>query len=71
VVAEVLRQAGILLQPFVPTVADKLLTQLSIGADERGFAMLGEKGRLKPGTPLGALGAIFPRYEEPKEQAAE
>jgi methionyl-tRNA synthetase len=71
VTAEVLRQVGILLQPFIPVTADKLLSQLGVAEDDRGFDSLGEAGRLKPGTPLGALGPIFPRYVEPEEKAAE
>jgi methionyl-tRNA synthetase len=71
VTAEVLRQVGILLQPFIPATADKLLAQLGVGGEERGFDRLGEAGRLKPGTPLGSLGPIFPRYEEAKNTAAE
>jgi methionyl-tRNA synthetase len=71
VTAEVLRQVGILLQPFIPVTADKLLSQLGIAEDDRGFDSLGEAGRLKPGTPLGALGPVFPRYVEPEGKAAE
>jgi methionyl-tRNA synthetase len=70
VTSEVLRQVGILAQPFIPATADKLLTQLGIGAEARGFDRLGEAGRLKPGTPLGALGPVFPRYVEPEGTAA-
>jgi methionyl-tRNA synthetase len=69
VTAEVLRQVGILMQPFIPATAEKLLNQLGVGADERGFDRLGEAGRLKPGTPLGTLGPVFPRYVE-EEKAA-
>jgi methionyl-tRNA synthetase len=70
VTAEVLRQVGILLQPFTPALADKLLGQLGIGAEQRSFTSLGEAGRLTPGTKLGALGPVFPRYVEPEGTAA-
>jgi methionyl-tRNA synthetase len=69
VTAEVLRQLGILLQPFTPALADKLLLQLSVEA--RDFAQLGEAGRLTPGTRLGALQPVFPRFVEPEATAAE
>lgn len=69
VTAEVLRQVGILMQPFIPVTADKLLTQLGLGAEMRGFDRLGKAGRLTPGMPLGALGPIFPRYVEPEGSA--
>jgi methionyl-tRNA synthetase len=70
VTAEVLRQLGILLQPFTPALADKLLGQLGVG-DARGFDQLGAAGRLQPGTPLGTLQPVFPRYVEPETAAAE
>ncbi len=66
VTAEVLRQLGILMQPFTPALAEKLLGQLGVPEAERGFAMLGADHRLKPGTALGALGPVFPRYVEPE-----
>jgi methionyl-tRNA synthetase len=69
VTAEVLRQLGILLQPFTPALADKLLGQLSV--DARDFAQLGEAGRLKSGAKLGALQPVFPRFVEPEATAAE
>ncbi len=71
VTAEVLHQIGILAQPFIPASAEKLLDQLGTAADERSFAMLGSEYRLKPGTELGALQPVFPRYVEPEDAAAE
>ena len=71
VTAEVLRQIAILLQPFIPASAEKLLDQLGLAKDERGFATLGNRHRLKPGTALGALAPVFPRYVEPENAAAE
>jgi methionyl-tRNA synthetase len=70
VTAEVLRQLGILVQPFMPASAEKLLDQLNIG-QRRDFAELGKAGRLKPGTALGTLQPIFPRFVEPETAAAE
>ncbi|HXL68433.1 MAG TPA: methionine--tRNA ligase, partial [Xanthobacteraceae bacterium] len=62
--AEVTRQVSILAQPFVPAGAEKLLDLLAVPAEARTFAFLGEKGRLKPGTPLPAPTPVFPRYVE-------
>ncbi len=62
--AEVTRQVAILAQPFVPAGAEKLLDLLAVPAEERTFAFLGQKGRLKPGTPLPAPAPVFPRYVE-------
>jgi methionyl-tRNA synthetase len=60
--AEVVRQVAILAQPFVPAGAAKLLDLLAVPENARDFAALGEKGRLKAGTPLPAPSGIFPRY---------
>ncbi len=69
VTAEVLRQVGILAQPFVPASAAKLLDLLAIGPDERGFAGLGAQGRIKAGVTLPAPAPVFPRYVEAEEKA--
>ncbi|AJD41260.1 methionine--tRNA ligase [Rhizobium sp. SEMIA 4085] len=66
VTAEVVRQIAILLQPFMPESAGKLLDLVAAPADERGFAALGEAGRLVPGTPLEAPKPVFPRYVAPE-----
>jgi methionyl-tRNA synthetase len=65
VVAEVVRNLGILLQPFMPISIAKLLDQVSVPADQRGFAQLSEGAALKPGTALPAPAGVFPRYIEP------
>ncbi len=70
VTAEVLRQLGILAQPFIPASAEKLLDQLGL-VDARDFAQLGATGRLTAGAALGPLQPIFPRYIEPETAAAE
>ncbi|MBB4569554.1 methionine--tRNA ligase [Rhizobium leucaenae] len=65
VTADVVRQIGILLQPFMPESSAKLLDLIAIPADRRDFAALGEAGRLVAGTPLEAPKPIFPRYVAP------
>jgi methionyl-tRNA synthetase len=69
VAAEVVRQVAILAQPATPVGAAKLLDMLGQGAEVRGFASLGEAGRLRPGTALPAPTGVFPRYVEPKDEA--
>jgi methionyl-tRNA synthetase len=64
VTAEVLRQLGILTQPYVPAAAKRLLDMLAIPPSDRQFANLGADGRLAPGTELPAPQGIFPRYVE-------
>ena len=65
VTADVVRQIGILLQPFMPDSAAKLLDLIAIPSDKRDFAALGEAGRLVAGTPLEAPKPVFPRYVAP------
>ncbi len=66
VTAEVVRQIAILLQPFVPESAGKLLDLIAAPADQRDFGALGEAGRLVAGTPLEAPKPVFPRYVAPE-----
>jgi methionyl-tRNA synthetase len=60
VLTEILRTAGILLQPFMPDSMDKLLGQLGIPADQRQIAALDLP--MVDGTPLPPPSGIFPRY---------
>jgi methionyl-tRNA synthetase len=70
VTAEVLRQVGILCQPFVPASAGRLLDLLEIPADQRQFDRLGKAdARIAPGTALPAPAPVFPRYVEPEAPA--
>jgi methionyl-tRNA synthetase len=64
VLAETLRHLAILVQPFVPQAAAKLLDQLGVAADRRDFAALATP--LTPGTTLPKPEGIFPRYVEPE-----
>ncbi|MDD4617257.1 MAG: methionine--tRNA ligase [Alphaproteobacteria bacterium] len=66
VLAETLRHLGLLLLPFMPQSAGKLLDQLAVPEAERDFAHLTEAYALKTGTPLPAPQGIFPRYVEEK-----
>jgi len=63
VTAEVLRQISILIQPFMPASAAKLLDLLAV--NERDFAALGAAHRIAAGTKLPPPSPVFPRYQEP------
>jgi methionyl-tRNA synthetase len=69
VTAEVIRQIGILCQPFMPEASAKLLDLLAVPADARDFASL--SARLNPGSQLPVPAPVFPRYIEPKENEEE
>jgi methionyl-tRNA synthetase len=64
---EVVRQIGVLLLPYVPVSAEKLLDLLAVPAMERKFSALGEVGRLRSGTQLEKPEPVFPKYFPPKE----
>ena len=59
--AESIRCIAIMLQPFTPDAAAKLLDQLAVPADKRLFAHLTPKDALIPGTPLPKPEGVFPR----------
>src|SRR5207302_5248553 len=61
--AETLRHLAILVQPFVPGAARRLLDQLAVPEAARDFAALGA-APLAPGTLLPKPEAIFPRFVE-------
>jgi methionyl-tRNA synthetase len=67
VTAEVLRQVGILVQPYMPVSAAKLLDLLAVPAERRSFARLSEQDRLPSGISLPAPQPIFPRYVEAEQ----
>jgi methionyl-tRNA synthetase len=66
VTAEVLRQVGILAQPFMPSSASRLLDLLAINSEERGFDELEPGSRIKAGAALPPPSPVFPRYVEPE-----
>jgi len=69
VTAEVLRQVGILAQPFVPAAAGKLLDLLAVPADARCFDWLNAEQRIVAGVNLPSAKPVFPRYVEPEAAA--
>jgi methionyl-tRNA synthetase len=70
VTMDVLRTAGVLLQPVMPAAMAKLLDLLALDTNARTFAGVGGEGaleaanRLKPGTALPPPAVVFPRYVE-------
>jgi methionyl-tRNA synthetase len=61
--AETLRHLAILVQPFVPQAAAKLLDQLAVPQAARDFAALAA-AKLRAGTALPKPEGIFPRFVE-------
>ena len=62
---ETLRHVALLLQPFVPEAAGRLLDQLAVSPSHRTFAFLGPDHALVAGTALPAPEGVFPRIVEP------
>lgn len=69
VTAEVLRQTSIMLLPFIPQSAEKLLDLLGVAADKRMLADV-TAGKLEAGTALPSPQAIFPRYIMSEDESA-
>ncbi len=65
--AEVVRRIAILMLPYIPGSAEKLLDLLAVPADRRTFALAGDEGALTPGAPLPAPVGVFPRYVEAEQ----
>ena len=62
VMAEIVRHLGILMQPFVPISANKMLDQLGVAPGARSFAHLGPAHALKGGSLLPPPSPVFPRW---------
>ena len=62
VLAETIRQIGILVQPIMPGSAAKILDQLGVNREERDFSFIGGAARLANGQKLIKPEPIFPRY---------
>ena len=64
VTAETVRRVGILVQPYVPGSAGRLLDLLAVPEGARDFAHVADAHELAPGTALPAPQGVFPRYVE-------
>ncbi|MBI1214583.1 MAG: methionine--tRNA ligase [Alphaproteobacteria bacterium] len=72
VLAEVIRNLGLIMQPFTPVAANKILDQVAVSPDARDFSFIGAAHALEAGTPLPKPEGVFPRYvHEEAEQAQE
>ena len=60
--AETIRRLALLIQPFTPDAAARLLDQLAQPADARQFSAM--DAPLTPGTPLPKPSGVFPRFVE-------
>lgn len=63
VLAETIRCLGIIMQPFTPDLAGKILDQVAVTPDSRTFEHLSEAYALKPGTAIPEPKGVFPRLE--------
>jgi methionyl-tRNA synthetase len=63
--AETIRNLAILVQPFMPDAAAKMLDQLAVSPGKRDFAAL--ETALAPGTVFPKPAGIFPRHVEPAD----
>lgn len=66
VTADILKTVGILVQPYMPDAAAKLLDSLGVPEGARDFAALSVP--LAAGRALEKPQAIFPRYVEPEDE---
>ena len=65
VLADTIRQLGLLVQPVMPDSGNSILDQLAVAADARDFAAMPQ--RLAPGTALPKPKPVFPRHVEEEE----
>lgn len=71
VLAEVIRCLAIIMQPITPEAAAKMLDQLSVPANARGFDTLNTAHAIKAGTTLPAPTGVFPRMATETETAKQ
>lgn len=64
VLAETIREIALMMQPFTPTSAAKMLDQLEIAKEDRMITHCGPDYALKPGTVIEKPVGIFPRFVE-------
>ena len=64
ILADSIRRIAIFTQPFMPSSSGKILDQVGVAKEERGFNSLSQKAQLVPGTTLPLPEGVFPRYQE-------
>ncbi len=60
---EMIRYIAIMLQPFVPDAAQRMLEQLNVPEDQRDFVKLSQEFALQPGARINEPKPVFPRIE--------
>jgi len=71
VLAETVRRLAIMMQPFVPEAAGKLLDQLAVPDSERTFEYLEDRYSLRADVKLPTPTGVFPRYGDTKAAAGK
>jgi methionyl-tRNA synthetase len=64
VLAETIRCLALVIQPFMPVSAAKMLDQLKVPESERSFEYLSAANAIKSGTAIEKPEGVFPRIEE-------
>jgi methionyl-tRNA synthetase len=67
VLADTIRRVTLLVLPFMPDSAGKILDQLAVSTAERAFTSFDKE--LVSGTALPAPQGVFPRFVEPAQDA--
>lgn len=70
IIVETIRQIAILVQPVMPQSAAKLLDQLMVPDDARGFEYIAGRARLTSGIAIEKPQGVFPRYQVPEGEGA-
>lgn len=70
VLAETIRCLGLIVQPFMPESAARILDQVAVPGAERDFTCLDAAHTLKPGVSLPPPQGVFPRIVEDEERKA-
>ena len=68
VLAETIRQVAILVQPVMPESASRILDQLGVEQERRGFVRLAGNARIDPGVTISKPEPVFPRYIDENDE---
>ena len=68
VLAETIRQVAILVQPVMPESASRILDQLGVGQEHRGFTQLAGNARIDAGVTISKPEPVFPRYIDENDE---
>ncbi len=62
ILCEAIRNAALVMQPFIPESAAKILDILNVPQNQRSLNFVGESGALKPSSPLNPAVPVFPKF---------